>query len=88
MEFEMKRKLNPEMISIKDAQKFLNISKKELNNLIESGEITTLKSGSHIRILKESLVSIQKNSITFQHANINVCSNASVSEIAMIADWT
>lgn len=85
----MKSILDKNMISIKDAQRLLNVSRGVLYNMIESGQLSTQKIGHQIKIHEKSLKTLLKCSYKISAAqNSESLEGVTLSELKMIADWT
>ena len=55
------------LVSVHEAQKILNVRKKELFRLIESGRVIYYKNGKSIQIQMDSLIAVR--SCTYQQEN-------------------
>lgn len=79
-----------ELVSLNEAQKLLNVQKKELYRLIDCGTLVSHKKGTRIEIERESLIALK--SCTHEHKNVNkncyFADDCSSAEIDMISDWT
>lgn len=84
--------LDHELVTVKEAQRLLNVNRNEINGLIQSGKLKTIQVGSQCKIEGWSLKSLMVGQ--FQSEDFNCYSDpqffvkASESELSMIADWT
>jgi len=84
--------LDHELVTMREAQQFLQISRSEINHLIKSGRLKGIRIGSQYKIEGWSIKSLMAGQS--QTPDFNGCSdqqffvNASNSELSMIADWT
>ena len=76
-----------ELLSMKEAQRILQISKSDVCKMVNSGQLSGVKIGSKLKINGKSL-----KVFISQHNDNSVYSdcvtNASDSELEMIAEWT
>ena len=89
MELRM-RCAGSELVSLKEAQKILNVRKKELFQLIDCGKLISHKKGAKIEIERESLIAVK--SCTYERKSVNqncrFADDCTSAEIDMISDWT
>lgn len=84
--------LDQELLTLKEAQHFLQVNRSTLNDMIDSGKLHAIKIGAQWKIEGWQL----KNLVSHYHAGKfyhdfiedSNSSNVSESELAMIADWT
>ena len=86
----MQRKLNNEMITIKNAQQMLQVNKKALKNLIRSGLLLSEKNGQNIEINLNSIKKYLQTDYSQNNHNeeSKIKKDVSSSELEMIAEWT
>lgn len=84
--------LDHELLTLKEAQQFLNVNRCAINEMIDTGKLQAIKIGSQMKIEGWRLKSLLPDSQPGNLRNGFIdCSNyirASDSELSMIADWT
>lgn len=85
--------LDHELLTVKEAQRILQVSRCTIIDMIESGRLSALKIGSHWKIEGWSLKNLLSNNYQLNAFNTNYNNkdcfvDASDSEITMIAEWT
>jgi len=88
----MRALLDHELLTLRQAQRLLHVTRCEINEMITTGKLTTIKTGTHFKIqgwqLKHLIPDIIQNN-ELQKSNTENCFvNASEYELSMIADWT
>lgn len=68
----------PDILTVSDLQKLLNIGRSTAYRLIENGEIRCIRVGRTIRIPKRFVADFIKNSIFCIEINAKICYNKSV----------
>ena len=68
----------PDMLTVSDLQKLLNIGRSTAYRLIENGEIRCIRVGRTIRIPKRFVADFIKNSIFIIENNEKICYNKNV----------
>ena len=96
MDFEevvvMRILLDHKLLTVKEAQRLLQVNRCEINNMINSGRLKTINIGNQCKIEGWSLKSIINGK--FPADDFTRCSeqqffvNASDSELSMISEWT
>jgi len=84
--------LDHELLTLKEAQRLLNVNRCAIDEMINSGQLKTIKIGSQFKIEGRQLKNLMAGS--FQQNDFHEFGNghnfikASNSELSMIADWT
>lgn len=68
----------PDILTVSDLQKLLNIGRSTAYRLIENGEIRCIRVGRTIRIPKRFVADFIKNSIFYIENNVKICYNENV----------
>lgn len=68
----------PDILTVSDLQKLLNIGRSTAYRLIENGEIRCIRVGRTIRIPKRFVADFIKNSIFYIENNAKMCYNKNV----------
>lgn len=85
--------LDHELLTLREAQRLLNVNRCTIDEMIATGKLTTIKIGSQLKIegrsLKELLSPTELKNCSLPDAEAeSFFYNASQNEIAMISDWT
>lgn len=85
--------LDHELLTVKQAQRLLNVDRCTINELISSGKLRTIRTGSQLKVegksLNELLSATDLSDRSFQHCEDHILlQKASPQELAMISDWT
>jgi excisionase family DNA binding protein len=85
--------LDHELLTLKEAQRFLNVNRCTINEMIDTGKLHAIKIGSQWKIAGWSLKKLfleycQSNNFEDEHINEDFCIDASNYEMSMIAEWT
>lgn len=85
--------LDHELLTVKQAQRLLNVDRCTINELISSGKLRTIRTGSQLKVegksLNELLSATDLSDHSFQHCEDHILlQKASQQELAMISDWT
>jgi len=88
----MRTILDSELLTLREAQKLLNVNRCEIMEMIETGRLVTVETGAHIRIEGRTLKTLLACSCYKFHEDEvldDACEcDASEYEIEMISDWT
>lgn len=89
----MRTILDSELLTIREAQKLLNVNKCEILDMIQTGQLEAIESGSQIRIegrIIKSMIACSSEKINYKNyfENDFVECDASDYEMEMISDWT
>ena len=84
--------LDHELLTLREAQRFLNVNRCTINEMIDNGKLKAIKIGSQWKIegwqLKSLLPDCHPGNFHNDLAEDGTFINASNSELSMIADWT
>jgi len=84
--------LDHELLTLREAQQFLNVNRCTINDMIDSGKLQAIKIGAQWKIegmsLKSLLPDCRPGNLDNQFFEDSVYIDASDSELSMIADWT
>ena len=85
--------LDHELITVKEAQRILQVSRYLIDEMIKSEQLCTIKVGSQLKIEGKSLKDLfnrtyKANTFANTYVNNDIFINASDIELAMITDWT
>lgn len=88
----MRALLDHELLTLREAQQLMHISRCEINEMIDTGKLKTIKVGSRWKIegwqLKNLMtLACQKDDVN-EFDDDNNFVNVSNYELSMIADWT
>ncbi|MFZ5519481.1 MAG: hypothetical protein ACOY90_22815 [Candidatus Zhuqueibacterota bacterium] len=88
----MRTILDSELLTLREAQRLLNVNRCEIMEMIETGQLATVETGSNIRIegrILKILLACSCINLNENEALDHVCEcDASDYEIEMISDWT
>ena len=88
MELKM-RAIMKEMVSVKEAQRILNVNSKNLNKMIKTGKLMSHKVGSKVQINRKSLISLLDCCDNIpSNSPLNFQPDLTSAEREMITDWT
>jgi len=84
--------LDHELLTLREAQRFLNVTRCAINEMIDSGKLHAITIGSQRKVAGWSVKSVLPDCLV-ENFNNNILNdgtyvNASDSELSMIADWT
>jgi excisionase family DNA binding protein len=84
--------LDHELLTLREAQQFLNVNRCTINEMIDSGKLQAIKIGAQWKIegvsLKSLLPDCRAGNLGHEFFEDSSPINASNSELSMIADWT
>ena len=84
--------LDHELLTLREAQRFLNVNRCTINEMIDTGKLHAIKIGTQWKIegwrLKSLLPDCHAENFNNDFMDDNTSMNASNSELSMIADWT
>ncbi|MDZ7332647.1 MAG: helix-turn-helix domain-containing protein [candidate division KSB1 bacterium] len=85
--------LDHELLTVKQAQRLLNVDRCTINELISSGKLRTIRTGSQLKVegksVNELLSATDRFDRSFQHGEGPILlQKVSPQELAMISDWT
>lgn len=84
--------LDHELLTLREAQQFLNVNRCTINEMIDTGKLQAIKIGSQMKVegwrLKNLLPDSHAGNIGNDFINETAFINASDSELSMISDWT
>ncbi len=85
--------LDHELLTVREAQRVLNVNRCTIDEMIMTGKLATVKIGSQLKVegrsLKELLSQKELKNRSFSDLDSDrFIHNASPNELAMIADWT
>ena len=84
--------LDHELLTVREAQRWLQVSRCEINEMIDSGKLKTIKVGSQCKIegwrLKNMMAGIYQPNDFDGYTDEDCFVNASDYELSMIAEWT
>lgn len=85
--------LDHELLTLREAQRLLQVNRCTINEMIDSGKLRAVKIGSQLKIEGWSLKKLlseyyQSNDFEGECVNEDDFNDASNYEMSMIADWT
>jgi excisionase family DNA binding protein len=84
--------LDHELLTLREAQQFLNVNRCAINEMIDTGKLQAIKIGSQFKIegwrLKSLLPDFHAGNFNNDFLNDSTFIDASDSELSMISDWT
>ncbi len=85
--------LDHELLTLREAQRFLNISRCAIDEMIATGKLKTIKIGSQLKVegkcLKDLLSPSDWEDFSRKDCEgVSFLESASRHELAMISDWT
>lgn len=84
--------LDHELLTLREAQRFLNVNRCTINEMIDSGKLHAIKIGSQWKVegwrLKSLLPNCHSGNFNNNFMEDSTFIDASDSELSMIADWT
>lgn len=84
--------LDHELLTLREAQRFLNVNRCTINEMIDSGKLHAIKIGSQWKVegwrLKSLLPNCHSGNFNNDFMEDSTFIDASDSELSMIADWT
>jgi len=84
--------LDHELLTLREAQRFLNVNRCTINEMIDTGKLQPMKIGSQLKVegwrLKSLLPGVPAGNLGNDFVHDSTYIDASDSELSMIADWT